>query len=76
MKQVRLLGEVEEKTEILSQLLEISAQAVTNKLLAPILDEAISNTQKFLDSMSADNKKIFKEIFRGSLEQLNNKTKK
>lgn len=75
-KHIRLIGVVGEKTEILSQLLEVSAQVITNKLLEPILDEAIINTRKFLDAMDSNNKKMFLEIFNGTLEQLNKRGKK
>jgi hypothetical protein len=57
-------------------LLEVSIQAITNKLVESVVDEAITNTNKFLSSFDEKNKKAFLEIFNGTLEQLNKRGKK
>ncbi len=72
---IRLSGNAAEKINVLSNLLEVSIQAITNKLVDSVVDEAIINTTKFLSTFDDKNKKAFLEIFNGTLEQLNKKKK-
>ncbi len=72
---IRLRNNAAEKTYKLASLLETSIEKAANKLLGSILDEAISNTEKFLSKMDSENKKTFLKIYDGTLEQLNKRGK-
>lgn len=73
---IRLEGNAAEKMNTLAALLETSIQKIANKLIESIADQAIQNTENFLNSFDSKNKKVFVEIFNGTLEQLNKNKQK
>ncbi len=72
---IELNGLVEEKARDLANALQTSIQNAATKLILSVVDTAIENVKKFNSQFDETNKRKFLEVYNGTIENLNKKSK-